>query len=77
MAGFYDDSFLFVVGNRVKGGDIYGLQPSLKASDFDIAGNMPVTTDFRSVYATLIDKWMPDGDSKAILGEQFPHLGFL
>ena len=70
-------SNLFVVGNKVKGGDIYGLQPSLKATDFDIAGNMRITTDFRSVYATLIDKWLPGGDSTAILGERFPHLGFL
>jgi uncharacterized protein (DUF1501 family) len=70
-------SCLFVVGDRVRGGDFYGLQPSLAATDFDISGNMKFTTDFRSVYATLLDQWLVGGDSKKVLGDSFPHLGFL
>jgi uncharacterized protein (DUF1501 family) len=67
---------LFVVGNKVKGG-LYGAQPSLEATSLDRAGNMVFTTDFRSVYATILEKWLPDGSSTAVLGTAFPHLGFL
>lgn len=43
---------VFVIGDRVKGG-FYGDQPSLsKLSDGDLA----ITTDYRDVYATLIEK---------------------
>ncbi|HKP13262.1 MAG TPA: DUF1501 domain-containing protein, partial [Blastocatellia bacterium] len=70
-------SSMFVVGNAVKGGDLYGLQPSLDPADYDAAGNVKFTTDFRSVYATLLDGWMPGGDSRRILGGDFAPLGFL
>lgn len=64
----------FCVGNPVKGG-FYGQgYPDLTKPDAN--GNMVFTTDFRSVYATLIDKWLA-GDSKAILGSAYPALGFL
>lgn len=43
---------VFVIGDRVKGG-FYGDQPSLsKLSDGDLA----ITTDYRDIYATLIEK---------------------
>ncbi len=70
-------SCLFVIGDKVKGGDLYGLQPSLQATDFDTSGNMKFTTDYRSVYATILDKWLVGGDSAKILGANFAHLGFL
>ena len=70
-------SCLFVCGDKVKGGDLYGLQPSLDAVDLDISGNLKVTTDYRSVYATILDKWLVEGEAKKILGENFAHLGFL
>lgn len=65
---------LFVVGNPVQGGKLYGEQPSL--SDLDSAGNMKWTVDFRSVYATILDKWL-GADSQSILGGQFGDVGFL
>jgi uncharacterized protein (DUF1501 family) len=43
---------MFVIGNSVKGG-FYGDQPSLKNL---IKGDLAVTTDFRDVYATVIEK---------------------
>lgn len=43
---------VFVVGNRVNGG-FYGDQPSLSKL---IKGDLAVTTDFRDVYATLIER---------------------
>lgn len=70
-------SVLFVAGDRVKGGDIYGLQPALSPTSLDRTGNMQVTTDFRSVYSTLIDNWLGGVDSQELLGGRFPHLGFL
>jgi uncharacterized protein (DUF1501 family) len=64
---------LFIIGDRVRGG-IKGEMPSL--SDLDQAGNMKFTLDFRSVYAEALDKWL-DVDSRAVLGSQFEHAGFL
>ena len=43
---------MFVIGNSVKGG-FYGEQPSLKNL---YKGDLAVTTDFRDVYATMIEK---------------------
>lgn len=43
---------MFIVGERVNGG-FYGDQPSLKKL---ISGDLAVTTDFRDVYATLLEK---------------------
>ena len=70
-------SSLFVIGNKVKGGDLYGMQPSLNPDDYDSAGNVRFTTDFRSVYATVLDRWLPGGDSQRILGGSFPPIEFL
>ena len=43
---------MFMIGNSVKGG-FYGEQPSLKNL---YKGDLAVTTDFRDVYATVIEK---------------------
>ncbi|MBI3651856.1 MAG: DUF1501 domain-containing protein [Acidobacteria bacterium] len=66
---------MFLVGNAVKGG-LYGDQPSLATTALDSAGNMRFSTDFRSVYATVLDKWLAT-DSQAVLGQRFDNLGFL
>jgi uncharacterized protein (DUF1501 family) len=66
---------LLVIGNPVRGG-IYGQQPSLAATDLDSAGNMKFTVDFRSVYSTILDRWL-GVDSKAVLGGAFENVGFL
>jgi uncharacterized protein (DUF1501 family) len=42
---------MFIVGDKVKGG-FYGDQPSLKNL---VKGDLSVTTDFRDVYATLLE----------------------
>ena len=65
-------SVMFVAGAGIKGG-IYGDYPSL--SDLD-DGDLRFHTDYRSVYATLLDKWL-GANSQPILGDQFPHLGFV
>ncbi len=60
---------MFVIGSSVKGGH-YGKIPDL-LNGLDAGDNLKYTTDFRSVYATLIDKWL-QVDSKNILRKNFP-----
>src|SRR5205814_10136131 len=63
---------MFVAGGKVKGG-LYGSYPSL--TDLD-DGDLKYTTDFRAVYATLLDKWLR-ADSDVALKSRFDHLAFL
>ena len=63
-------SVMFVVGENVRGG-LHGAQPSLTA--LDQRANFVPTVDFRSVYATLLDRWL-DGDPAALLGGTFEQL---
>ena len=43
---------MFIIGDNIKGG-FYGDQPSLSKL---VDGDLAVTTDFRSVYATILGK---------------------
>ena len=63
----------FVIGNAVQGG-LFGQQPSL--TDLDSAGNIKFKVDFRSTYATILDRWL-GADSQSILGARYDDLGFL
>lgn len=63
---------IFVLGGKVKGG-LYGAYPSL--TDLD-NGDLKYTTDFRRVYATLLDKWL-NVDSTQVLNNRFEPLAFL
>lgn len=60
---------LFLVGSGVKGG-LYGDPPDLGNLD---QGNLRHSIDFRSVYATVIERWL-QADSKGILGGTYPTL---
>jgi uncharacterized protein (DUF1501 family) len=60
----------FVMGGGVKGG-LYGALPRLDRLDGN--GNLPFTVDFRSYYATLLEKWWGI-DSQAVLGGRFKGL---
>jgi uncharacterized protein (DUF1501 family) len=65
-------SCLFVVGPGVKPGPC-GKHPSLA----DLTdGDLKYHTDFRRVYATLLDRWL-NVDSKMVLGDRFEPLNFL
>ena len=46
----------FVLGETVKGGH-YGEYPSLKAADL-VQGDLNPSMDFRSIYSTILDKWL-------------------
>lgn len=60
----------FVLGGRVAGG-LYGEAPRLNQLDGN--GNMPFAVDFRSLYATALERWwgMP---SAGVLGGRFEAL---
>ncbi|MCE7934219.1 MAG: DUF1501 domain-containing protein [Chlorobi bacterium CHB2] len=61
---------LFVFGNSVNGGEIYGGNPNL--SDLDNRGDIQYTVDFRQVYAAVLEDWMglTNADAKnALLGD--------
>jgi uncharacterized protein (DUF1501 family) len=58
---------LFVIGDGVAGG-LVGDQPSL--TDLD-NGNLRMTTDFRSVYQSVVVDWL-GGDASAVLGGAWP-----
>ncbi len=59
---------MYVIGKPVQGGH-YGAVPLL--TDLDEDGNLRFTTDFRRVYATVIEGWLGHRDSKAVLGGHF------
>jgi uncharacterized protein (DUF1501 family) len=67
-------SCLFVAGPAVKPGPITK-HPGLATADLD-SGDVKYQTDFRRVYATLLDRWL-GCDSKLVLGGQFDHLELL
>jgi uncharacterized protein (DUF1501 family) len=60
---------MFVIGGAVHGG-IYGETPSLSNLD---DGNLKFTTDFRSVYATLLEGWC-GAPSEQILGGRYAQI---
>jgi uncharacterized protein (DUF1501 family) len=65
-------SCMFVAGAPIKGG-LYGEYPSLT----DLAqGDLKFTTDFRSVYATLLDGFLKT-PSQSVLQGKYPGLGFI
>ncbi len=62
---------MFIAGAKAKGG-LYGKYPSL--TDLD-EGDLKMTTDFRSVYATMMKEWMGFDDTRSILKGSYPTLG--
>jgi len=64
----------FIIGEQVKGG-LYGEYPSLDADKLD-AGDLQFNTDFRSVYSTILEKWM-GLDAKPIVNGEFEQLAFI
>ena len=61
---------MYVIGQPVRGGH-HGTPPSLSA--LDAGDNLLHTTDFRRVYASLIEGWL-GGDAQAVLRGRFEPL---
>jgi len=64
-------NLMFVVGKPVRGGH-YGERPSLSA--LDAGDNLVYTTDFRRVYATVIDGWLGYRKTGELLRGRFESL---
>ncbi|MDW8344149.1 MAG: DUF1501 domain-containing protein [Verrucomicrobiae bacterium] len=65
---------MFICGAAVKGG-IYAPHPSLAPGDLD-RGDLRFGTDFRQVYATVLENWL-GAASAPILGGTFQKLKFV
>jgi uncharacterized protein (DUF1501 family) len=65
---------LFVIGGRVKPG-FHGTFPNLAPSKLR-RGDVPYSTDFRRLYATMLRDWLKADDVK-VLGKRFETLSIL
>ncbi len=63
---------MFVMGGAVKPG-LFGKYPSL--TDLD-NGDLKFNTDFRSVYGTILDRWLK-APSQVVFGRKFPGLALV
>lgn len=61
---------MFIVGDPVRGG-VHTSHPSL--ANLDGNGDLIFNTDFRRVYATVLDQWLKT-DSRKVLGQRFSSL---
>jgi uncharacterized protein (DUF1501 family) len=64
---------MFVLGGAVKAAGLLGKYPSLVDLD---RGDLKFNTDFRSVYGTMLDKWLK-ARSEVVLGRKFPALAIV
>ena len=65
----------FAVGENVKGG-IYGEYPSLERNQLEDGGDLLHNMDFRSVYSTILERWL-SVDAKPAVGGSFEQVDFL
>jgi len=64
---------MFLIGSKMKG--MLGAEPSIAPQDLK-DGDIQYNTDFRSVYASILESWLHTA-STPILGKQFPTLPIL
>ena len=64
----------FAIGGQVNGG-LYGAVPSLEEKD-QSEGDLHFNNDFRSSYATILDRWL-GLDPDPIVNGQFEQFGFI
>lgn len=70
---------VMLFGSALEGNAIFGKDPDLKNTD--VNGNLKIGTDFRSIYATILESWLcvDSANVDAILGQYYdriPALGF-
>jgi uncharacterized protein (DUF1501 family) len=63
---------LFVMGSRVRGG-LHGTAPGL---DIPMNGDITHSTDFRRVYATVLERWL-HSPVEPVLGKGFAPMDFI
>jgi len=65
---------VFIIGENLQKKGVYNEAPNL--SDLDSNGDLKYSVDFRSIYATILNKWV-QVDDKVILNDNFDKLTFL
>jgi uncharacterized protein (DUF1501 family) len=65
---------VFVIGDQLKKPGLYNNMSSL--SDLDDNGDLKFEIDFRTIYATVLDKWL-EVDDKKVLNKSFNQLDFI
>ncbi|MFK5922558.1 MAG: DUF1501 domain-containing protein [Verrucomicrobiota bacterium] len=69
-------STFYVVGSGLKGG-VYGTHPIIPSDGrSDAPWSDETSTDFRQLYATVLDRWL-DTNSQEVLKKEYKHLDFL
>jgi uncharacterized protein (DUF1501 family) len=63
-------NLMVLAGQNVRGG-LHSLAPSLDR--FDARGNLVPTVDYRSVYGSVLERWL-GADGRQLLGGPFEHL---
>ena len=56
----------FILGNRVDGGKVHGHVPELTVENLEDGRDLPVTTDFRSVFSAVADAHLQISDDKVL-----------
>ncbi len=64
---------MFLIGGGLKQKGLINAMPDL--TDLD-DGDLKYSVDFKSVYATMLHKWL-NADDKEILGHQYPLMNFI
>lgn len=65
---------VFIIGEHLKKQGLYNNLPNL--SNLDSNGDLKFEIDFRTIYATVLDKWL-DVDYKKVLNKSFDTLAFI
>ena len=65
---------VFIIGDQLKKQGLYNKMASL--SDLDDNGDLKFEIDFRTIYATVLNKWLDVNDEK-ILNKSFKQLDFI
>ena len=67
-------NLMFLISNQLKTHGLIGDYPAL--DNLDGNGDLIFNTDFRAVYASILDNWL-GGSSSTVLGQQFNNLGLV
>lgn len=62
-------SCMFILGNNVNGGIVHGNLPILSQENLEDGRDVPVTTDFRSVFSEVADKHLKLNNDKLLFPE--------
>ena len=65
---------VFLIGENLKKKGFYNDAPNL--GNLDSNGDLMHTVDFRTIYATILDKWLQVDDA-SILNKSFSKLNFI